>query len=119
MALAAGTYWHPLNLPHYITFRDLTEFSEARVVAPVISASSAPEGSEYLLSAVWAPTYAGMVAGEWEILATLSFAGTGYHAGEWEAIPGGAQAEVYIGMVLETRISCEDLAIGHAEVRCR
>ena len=119
MALAVGTYWHPLDLPYYIGLRDLSEFTEALVTVPVVSATPVDEASVYVLNAVWAPTYADMIAGDWEVLTNVSFADVGFPAGGWQTIAEEARDEVYLAMVLEVQEAADDLALGQAELRCR
>jgi hypothetical protein len=116
MPLAAGIYWHPLNLPHYITRRDLTGVAQALVRVPVLSASAVT--SPYVISAVYAPTHAEMIAGDWEYLADgVSFTSTGYHDSGWRDIAPLGQANVFIGMVLEVPSSVSNLSLGPTELR--
>lgn len=120
MALSAGIYWHPLDLPYYMTVRDLSEFDEAQISVPVTGATTQTEGSEYILSAVFAPTHAEMLSGDWEYLGpSASFTGIGYHRSGWQAIADGAIGEIYLGMILEVQAPADDLLLGWAELRCR
>lgn len=122
MALSPGVYWHPLNLPHFVTLRDLSEFAFARLTVPVTNATAAPGGSEYILRAVFSETRELLLSGDWQVIALVEFTGAGYHVGEWQAIPPAARltdTEVYIGMLLETQIAANDLTFGQAELRCR
>jgi hypothetical protein len=120
MSLSPGIYWHPLDLPYYFTVRDLSEFGEALILVPVTAATPAGEGSEYILSAVWAPTHAEMVAGDWDYLSEgVRFSEIGFHKSSFNPISESALGEICIGMVLEVQTSCDDLALGRAELRCR
>lgn len=120
MALSAGIYWHPLNLPYYLTVRDFSEFAEAKLTVPVIAATPQEAGSEYVLSAVFAPTHAEMVAGNWSYLtAGISFREGGFLTSGWLPMSEGAIGELCIGMVLELQAPADDLALGRAELRCR
>lgn len=119
MALSAGTYWHPLNLPHYVTLRDLSEFTEALIYVPVWDATPTDVDSVYVLSAMWAPTYADMMAEDHSLLTNVAFDGPGFAMGGWQTIDEAAREEVYLAMILQTQIAAEDLALGQAELRLR
>lgn len=120
MSLGVGAYWHPYDLPYFITLRDISEYTEAQVTAPVLSATGVGVGSEYILRAVFSETRALLLSGDWQVIALLEFTGVGFHAGEWQVIPEAAKgAEVYIALILETQIAADDLALGESELRCR
>lgn len=118
MALSAGTYWHPLNLPHYITLWDFSSYEEVLVTAVVRSFTP---GASVMLRAVWASTHAEMLAGDWEYLGDgVECTAQGFFSSGWAPIPSGARVgEAWVGMVFETDSDLEDLAFGSTDVRVR
>ena len=98
--LDVGSHWYPVGLPHFVTLWDLTDFTEAIVTVPVLDATPTDVDSVYTLSAVWALTYADMIAADYETLTSVTFDGAGFSAGGWQAIDEDARAEVYIAFVL-------------------
>lgn len=115
--LAPGTYFHPLNLPHYITKWDVSASTESRMTAVVAKAALGA-----VLRPVWAPTREEVLSGDWEYFAAgVPTDDTGFLEGEWGEMPEGAIAagEAFVGFVLEVSEEVDALVFGVAEVQVR
>lgn len=121
LGLAAKNYWHPLDLPHYITRCSLSTQSEALLTVPVWETS--PPGAEpgTSLFAVYASDYTQMLSGEWDYLGPVtSLDEEGFASSGWTQIAAEAKTgEVYIGMVIRTALPIASLQLGAAELRSR
>lgn len=116
--LGSGIYWHPEDLPHYVTRRALADARQVMLSAIVTSISGvAPNAT---LSAVYSTNLL-----DWTPLATggsvgVNFSAAGFYASEWETIPQGAKGgEVYVGMSLQAHTSIDALSFGSTEVQIR
>ncbi len=121
-ALPPKTYWHPLDLPHYITKRDLSGASESRVSVAVPNVRRAGLEPGNNLKAIYSADYEAMKDGEYEDLGEgVWFGEPGFYTSGWEEIPEGAKGggEVYVGMTITTHLPIDELSLGQAEVRIR
>ena len=122
VGLPAATYFHPLDLPHYITKRNLSEQTEVSVSVAVPVAREAGLELGNTIEAVWAPTHADMVAGDYETLGgAVSFGAPGLYAENWTDIPGDAKdpAGVYVALTITTHLPIDELSLGQVELRAR
>lgn len=121
IAHATGTYWHPLNLPFYITRWDLSDATESRVVAPVAAITTAGRELAATLSAVYSTTFSPTLPGPWQPLgSSVYFGDEGFYVSEWATIPAGAKTgEVYIGMTIDLQQPVGELSLGQTELRIR
>lgn len=111
-----GTYWHPVNLPHYITRRPLNAQREVRVSVPV---AAIEPGASATIGASYSSELDSPLVG-WETLASMAFTEAGFYVSDWEPIPEEARVdEVYIAMFLQAHTSIAALFLGQAEVRIR
>lgn len=117
-SLGAGIYWHPEDLPYYITKQALEGASQVSLNAVVTSiGGTAPNAT---LSAVYSTNLL-----DWTPLATggsvgVNFSAAGFYASGWETIPDGAKVgEVYIGMSLQAHTSVSTLSFGSTEIKVR
>lgn len=120
--LGARTYWHPLDLPHYITKCDLSEQTEVMVSVPVPDVDKAGLEPGTFIEVVWAADYADMLAEDYEPLgASASFSEAGFYDSGYSEIASGAReaGEVYVGLTITTSLPLASLALGTAEVRVR
>ena len=111
--LEPGSYWHPLNIPNYVTKWDLSGATAFKTQVTVTDA-----GENVDLRAVWADSYADLIAGDWQYLgAGIPLDTEGHFQTSWQSPPEAS--DVVVGFVLEAYEEQSSLAVGTAEIRVK
>lgn len=112
--LAAGTYWHPLDLTGYATKWDFSAVSEIK------SQTAVAQGADATLRPVYAVTYPDLIAGNWDYLTDgIDCSAAGVFSTAWAPPPSEAADDVFVAFVMEAGSSVSSFAMGAAEVRAR